>query len=118
MWLMSFLALLYDHHSRRQVIHAQQQTRRKGRADNRCVRSRGGTSAWAIKANQLATSQVAERASERRQRFSVPSSSTSSLASPPCGRIMCSVDRAKLVLGDIDESAAQSVAAEIKHVGG
>jgi hypothetical protein len=68
--------------------------------------------------NQLATSQVAERASEGRQRSSVLSSSTSSLAHHPCGRIMCSVDRARLVLGDIDESAAQSVAAEIKRVGG
>ena len=78
----------------------------------------GSPSAGVIKANQFATSQVAERESERRQRFSVPSSSTSPLASPPCGRIMCSVGRARLVLGDIDESAAQSVATEIKRVGG
>ena len=60
--------------------------------------------------------QAGERASEEKQRSSVPSTSMSSLESRVT--VHSHLCRAKLVLGDINESLAQSVAAEIKRAGG
>ena len=66
-------------------------------------------------------SQAGERASEGKQRSSVPSTSMPSLVCPPRNELIAclhSTSRAKLVLGDINESTVQSVAAGIKRVGG
>jgi hypothetical protein len=66
-------------------------------------------------------SQVVGRASEGRQHSSVPNTSMSSLVCSPGNKLIphtYSPYRAKLVLGDINESTVQSVAAEIKRARG